>query len=54
MENSYREVLKEVDHLVAMIEQSEEYQTYRSLEDKMFQKRLLSKFWKSFLKAKIR
>ena len=24
------------------------------IEDKMFQKRLLSKFWKSFLKAKIR
>ena len=41
MENSYKEVLKEVDHLVAMIEQSEEYQTYRSLEDKMFQNKEL-------------
>ena len=41
MENSYKEVLKEVDHLVAMIEQSEEYQTYRSLEEKMFQNKEL-------------
>ena len=41
MENLYKEVLKEVDHLVAMIEQSEEYQTYRSLEDKMFQNKEL-------------
>ena len=41
MENSYKEVLKEVDHLVAVIEQSKEYQTYRSLEEKMFQNKEL-------------
>ncbi len=41
MENSYKEVLEEVDHLVEVIEQSEEYQTYRSLEEKMFQNKEL-------------
>lgn len=41
MENSYREVLEEVDHLVEIIEQSKEYQTYRSLEEKMFQNKEL-------------
>ena len=41
MENSYKEVLEEVDRLVEVIEQSEEYQTYRSLEEKMFQNKEL-------------
>lgn len=41
MENSYKEVLEEVDHLFDIIEQSEEYQTYRSLENKMFQNKEL-------------
>ena len=43
MENAYKEVLKEVDHLVLVIKQSKEYQTYRSLEDKMFQNKELMK-----------
>lgn len=41
MENSYKKVLQEIDQLVEIIEHSNEYQTYLSIQQKMSQNKEL-------------